>query len=97
MTRRDRAVRHALSKLAIAERYIGEARAALLELQQEPKGRCSACGCALYLRDGKPQCSNHCGWGHRPKEAALEPKKKDQTRVGVQPDSQVPVPQRATR
>src|SRR5216117_2736965 len=26
---------------------------------------CNAWGSPLYLRDGKPHCSNHCQWGHR--------------------------------
>ena len=34
MTRRDRAVRHALAKLAICERYAREARLALLEAER---------------------------------------------------------------
>ena len=65
MTRRDRAVRHALDKLAIAERYARDARSVLAGESYDDRqigavlGPCAKCGERFYFvaRSSVPVCS----------------------------------------
>ena len=65
MTRRDRAVRHALEKMVIAERYAREARAVFMEESYDDRqigavlGACGKCGERYYFvaRSSMPVCA----------------------------------------